>query len=54
MDNFRTSPSPQKFKEYDIDETINLLTDQDSMENLAVTNLKNALDKMKKNTHNTS
>ena len=26
-----------------------MLTDQDSMENLAVANLKNALDKMKKN-----
>lgn len=47
------SPSPKRFgreiKDNDLDETINLLTDQDSTENLAVANLKNALDKMKRN-----
>jgi len=46
MENTKTSPSPKRMN--DLDDTINLLTDQDSTENLAVANLKNALDKIKK------
>jgi hypothetical protein len=42
------SPSPGRIMNTDIDDRINLLTDQDSTENLAVTNLKNALDKIKR------
>ena len=48
MENTKTSPSPKRMKDHDLDDTINLLTDQDSTENLAVANLKNALDKIKK------
>lgn len=43
------SPSPKKVRDLEIDDRINLLTDQESTENLAVNNLKSAIEKIKKN-----
>lgn len=42
------SPSPKRVKDLDLDDRINLLTDQESTENLAGSNLKSAIDQIKK------
>lgn len=42
------SPSPKRVRDLDLDDRINLLTDQESTENLAGSNLKSAVDQIKK------